>query len=104
MNKLLAIIGAASLALSAQAQQNEVELTLLETSDVHGNYLPYDFINGEAGAGSLARVMTYTDKLRKETGRDHVILLETAISCKVSLRLITTISLTRRQRTCVPTS
>ena len=31
---------------------------------------------GEAGAGSLARVMTYTDKLRKETGRDHVILLE----------------------------
>lgn len=76
MNKLLAIIGAASLALSAQAQQNEVELTLLETSDVHGNYLPYDFINGEAGAGSLARVMTYTDKLCKETGRDHVILLE----------------------------
>lgn len=76
MNKLLALFGAVSITLSTQAQQTEVELTLLETSDVHGNFLPYDFINGEAGTGSLARVMTYTNKLRRELGNDKVILLE----------------------------
>lgn len=64
------------LTLCAQPQPKEIKLTLLETSDVHGNYLPYDFIKGKPGTGSLARVATYVDGLRQEMGREAVILLD----------------------------
>lgn len=58
------------------AQPRTVRLTLLETSDVHGNYLPYDFIGGHAGVGSLARVATLVDSLRAERGEGSVVLLD----------------------------
>lgn len=47
-------------------KEKTITLHLLETSDVHGCFFPYDFINGEPKAGSLARVMTYVNKLRQE--------------------------------------
>ena len=34
-------------------EQREVKLKLVQTSDVHGNYYPYDFIVGRDAAGSL---------------------------------------------------
>ena len=45
---LLCVIG-------LQAQTRKVKLVLVETSDVHGNYFPYDFINNRLGHGSMAR-------------------------------------------------
>ncbi len=51
-------------------------LTILQTTDVHGNFFPYDFIKREPAAGSLARVAAYTRHLRDSLGNDRVILLE----------------------------
>lgn len=52
-----------------------VELRVIETSDVHGSFYPYDFINREEVKGSLARVHTYVEGLRQQYG-DNVLLLD----------------------------
>lgn len=80
-HKFLAMLCAAAISLAATAtpaaSDHEVRLTLLETSDVHGNYFPYDFLNGVApGEGSLARVATYVDSLRAAQGDDAVLLFD----------------------------
>lgn len=59
----------------AMAQQRTVKLRVIETSDVHGSFFPYDFINRKPKAGTLARVSSYVNDLRK-TYKDNVILLE----------------------------
>lgn len=57
------------------AQSEQVVLHVIETSDVHGCFLPYDFINAKDKPGSLARVQTYVKQLRKDNpGR--VVLLD----------------------------
>lgn len=53
-----------------------VDLTLIHTTDVHGNFFPHDYINQKPGEGSIARVMTYIDSIRTTKGRDNVILLD----------------------------
>ena len=57
------------------AKQRTVKLKVIETSDVHGSFFPYDFINRKPKAGSLARVSSYVDSLR-QTYKDNLILLE----------------------------
>lgn len=52
-----------------------VTLKLVETSDVHGCYFPYDFINRKPMKGSLAHVSDYVKRLRKEYG-ENVILMD----------------------------
>lgn len=42
-------------------------IDIIATSDVHGNFLPYDFIEQVQGAGSLARVSTFIKTLNPET-------------------------------------
>ena len=59
----------------AMAQQRTVKLRVVQTSDVHGAFFPYDFINRKPKAGTLARVSSYVNDLRK-TYKDNVILLE----------------------------
>lgn len=76
MRKLSLLLCAALVAGAASAQSREVRLTLLETSDVHGNYLPYDFLAGQPGPGSLARVSSYVDSLRQADGPESVVLLD----------------------------
>lgn len=76
MKRLLFILCAICLTLTAAAQHKEIKLSLLETSDVHGNYLPYDFITGQDGTGSLARVYTYVKQLRQQQGNNRVVLLD----------------------------
>lgn len=49
---------------------------LIATSDVHGNYLPYDFINQKSWGGSLSRVATYVKTQREALGNDKVVLLD----------------------------
>lgn len=71
-----AMMAAAGAMTSVKADQHTVKLRLIETTDVHGNFYPYDFINGKAGTGSLARVATYVDKARREDGSDNVILVD----------------------------
>ena len=50
------------------AQDRVVRLKLIETSDVHGNFYPYDFIRQEPAAGSLARVQTFVRLEREKYG------------------------------------
>ncbi len=61
--------------LSSLAANRTVKFKVLETTDVHGCYLPYDFINQRPAAGSLARVYTYVCDAREEYG-DRLILLD----------------------------
>lgn len=56
-------------------QQQKVNLKLVQTSDVHGNYFPYDFILSHDAAGSLSRVYSYVRQERKEYN-DRLILLD----------------------------
>lgn len=43
---------------------SETKITVAFTTDVHGNFFPYDFITLAPGEGSLARVSTAVDSLR----------------------------------------
>ena len=52
-----------------------MELRVVETSDVHGSVFPYDFLNRRPKAGSMARVSSYVNSLRKQYG-DRLLLLD----------------------------
>lgn len=51
------------------------KIKILQTSDVHGNFFPYDFINRCPESGSLARIHTYVENQRKIYG-DNLILID----------------------------
>lgn len=76
MKKSILILSAALFTLGLSAQKKDVRISLIETTDVHGNYFPYDFINAEAGQGSMARISSYVNRQRKEQGKDAVVLLD----------------------------
>ena len=57
------------------AQTKTIELRFIETSDVHGCFFPYDFINRRPLPGTLARAAHYIDSLRQHYG-DKLFLLE----------------------------
>lgn len=57
------------------AKKKTVTLRIIQTSDVHGCFFPYDFINRKPLDGTLARVSTYVKELRQTYG-DHLILLD----------------------------
>lgn len=52
-----------------------VELRIIETSDVHGSFFSYNFIDRRPESGSLSRVMTYVDTLRRQYG-DNLLLFD----------------------------
>lgn len=62
-------------AILLSAQAKEVKLKFIETSDVHGNYYPYNFIENKEWSGSLARVYTFVEKER-EIYKDNLILID----------------------------
>lgn len=62
-------------ACSLSASTKEVKIKLVETSDIHGNFFPYNFIQQKAWGGSLARVCTYVEEVRKTYG-DRLILVD----------------------------
>ena len=63
------------LVVAVSAQDKIVKLKIVETSDIHGNYDPYDFILRHEAAGSLARVYEFVQKER-ETYKDNLLLLD----------------------------
>ena len=54
----------------------KVVLKFIETTDVHGNFLSYDFINDRAYHGGLSKVEAYVRRQRNLWGEDHCILLD----------------------------
>ena len=51
-----------------------VTLRLVETSDVHGAFFPYNFIERTPMRGTMARASTYINKQRKQFGQNLILL------------------------------
>ena len=74
--QLLAIgIGLLCQTLPTMGQTKTIKLRIVETSDVHGHFFPYDFVEGKPLQGTLARVNTYVNRLRQDYG-DRLLLLD----------------------------
>ena len=60
---------------TAYGASSEVTIKLLQTSDVHGNYFPTNFITRQPAKGSLARVYSAVKEMRRDYD-GNVILLD----------------------------
>jgi 2',3'-cyclic-nucleotide 2'-phosphodiesterase/3'-nucleotidase len=58
----------------AQSAKKMLSLTILETSDLHGDFFPYDFKTGKPKATSLANVATLIKQTRADHARDFLLL------------------------------
>ncbi len=56
MKKLFFSLMLLTASLSGMAKGNSFTLRVLETSDVHGSFFPYDLLDRKPKAGSMARV------------------------------------------------
>ena len=52
-----------------------VKLKVIETSDVHGHFFPYDFMEKRPLKGTLTRVSTYVNRLRQDYG-ERLLLID----------------------------
>ena len=53
-----------------------VRFKVIETSDVHGHFFPYDFMEKKSIKGTLVRANTYINKEREKYGKDHLLLID----------------------------
>lgn len=67
---------AATLTLSVQAQQTSKTVTLkvIETSDVHGHFFPWDFMEGRPLRGTLTRANSYISRERENCGENLLLI------------------------------
>ena len=63
------------LSATAQPATKTVRLKVIETSDVHGHFFPWDFMNNKPIDGTLTRANTYIKKQRQQYG-DHLLLID----------------------------
>ena len=78
MKKIILALGIALLSLTTtttMAQTKTISLRIIETSDVHGCFFPYNFVERKPLQGTLVRVNTYVNKLRQQYG-DNVLLID----------------------------
>ena len=68
-------ISCATLQLSAQTSKT-VKFKVIETSDVHGHFFPYDFMERKPLKGTLSRANTYINKEREKWGNDNLLLID----------------------------
>ena len=57
-------------------QSQKQEATILFTTDIHGSFFPFDYIQMKECNGSYARVITAVDSIRKNKGDGNVLLLD----------------------------
>ena len=69
---LLALLSLTSM-ITAKPKQT-VTLRFVETSDVHGAFFPYNFIERKPMKGSMARVSTYLKRQRSQFGPNLILL------------------------------
>lgn len=63
-------------AVSAETSTEQVTIKMIETTDIHGNFFGYDFMNSQDIAGGLPRVAAYVKEQREAYGEDHVALID----------------------------
>ena len=71
----LAILTLLSTVQTMIAATKTIKLKVIETSDVHGHFFPYDFMEKKPLQGTLVRVNTYVKKQRQQYG-DHLLLID----------------------------
>lgn len=73
---ILAVITLFSMSTMAQSTTTKtVKLKVIETSDVHGHFFPYDFMEKRPLKGTLARINTYVKKQREQYG-ERLLLID----------------------------
>ena len=63
------------LSATAQTATKTVRLKVIETSDVHGHFFPYDFMEKKPIKGTLVRASSYINKQREKYG-DNLLLID----------------------------
>ena len=73
---IISTIIASTLTLSVQAQQTSKTVTLkvIETSDVHGHFFPWDFMENHPIEGTLTRANTYINRERQKYGNNLLLI------------------------------
>ena len=66
---------ATTLPVSAKGTKT-VKMKVIETSDVHGHFFPWDFMEGRPIKGTLTRANTYIKKQRELYGKDNLLLID----------------------------
>ncbi len=75
MKRFLIILCALlAMTMSLAAQSKTVDLTFIETSDIHGAIYPYNFITAKPAATSLAQVATLIKEERSVPGANVVLM------------------------------
>lgn len=69
-----AILGFTTFSEAMAQESKTVKIRIIETSDVHGSFFPYNFIERKEAKGSMARVSSYVNSLRKEYGKNLILL------------------------------
>jgi len=64
-----------TLAVTGQTSKT-VRLKVIETSDVHGHFFPYDFMERKPLKGTLVRANTYINKEREKFGKVNLLLID----------------------------
>lgn len=72
---ILSLFLAQLLFIACSSAEREVTIKIVQTSDIHGNYFPFDYIKDEETSGSFARIYSYVEQQRKEHG-DNLLLFE----------------------------
>lgn len=57
------------------AQTETIELKFIETSDIHGHYFPFDYIEQQESKGGLSRIYTYV-KQQRELFAENLLLFD----------------------------
>ena len=65
-----------SATMSEAKSSKTVKIKVVETSDVHGHFFPYDFMEKRPIRGTLSRANTYIKKQREKYGKDHFLLID----------------------------
>ena len=74
-NMILAAMLLLTTSLTAATTTKTIKLKVIETSDIHGHFFPYDFMEKKPIKGTLVRVNTYVKKQRQQYG-DHLLLID----------------------------
>ena len=56
------------------AEKNTIDFRIIHTTDIHGHFFPYDYINRKPLSGSVARIASYVDSLRHIYGNKLLLL------------------------------
>lgn len=56
------------------AQEREIKLKFIQTSDIHANLFPYNFITRKSDPGSMARISTLVELRREEYGNNLILV------------------------------